>query len=72
MGHKSSKLDNHPSSFATAFTPAESNLVTEEERVKWKSYDYVIVGGGMRYQLLAVSHISLTIWHRDGGVCSCI
>ncbi|KAI0794378.1 GMC oxidoreductase [Fomes fomentarius] len=46
MGHKTSKLDNHPSSFATAFTPAESNVVTEDERVKWKSYDYVIVGGG--------------------------
>ena len=40
-------MDCNPAAFATPFVPGPSSLVAEAERKTWKSYDYVIVGGGM-------------------------
>ena len=48
MGLSASKFITDPSTFATPHVPGTSNLVTDEEREHWKSFDYVIVGGGER------------------------
>ncbi|KAI9058827.1 GMC oxidoreductase [Trametes sanguinea] len=54
MGHSVSRLlVNKPATFATPYTPGESNLVSDDERAKWRSYDYVIVGGGTAGCVLA-------------------
>ena len=42
-------MNGNPAAFATPFIPATSNIVSEDERQKWKSYDYVVVGGGTFY-----------------------
>ena len=44
MGVSSSKFAKGPSSFATPFDSQWD--VSEEQARKWKSFDYVIVGGG--------------------------
>lgn len=47
MGSWSSKVVNSsPAAFATPFIPKPSNIVSERDRQTWKSYDYVVVGGG--------------------------
>ena len=54
MGNWTSKFVNgNPAAFATPFIPATSNIVSEDERQKWKLYDYVIVGGGTFYDYVA-------------------
>ncbi|KAI0708467.1 GMC oxidoreductase [Earliella scabrosa] len=53
MGHTSSTLPNHPSQFATSFHPHASSIVSEEEQARWRSFDYVIVGGGTAGCVLA-------------------
>ncbi|KAL7278688.1 hypothetical protein ACG7TL_007690 [Trametes sanguinea] len=54
MGHSASKfLVNKLASFATPYTPEASNLVSDDEPAKWRSYDYVIVGGGTAGCVLA-------------------
>ncbi|KAI0327372.1 GMC oxidoreductase [Cubamyces sp. BRFM 1775] len=54
MGHTSSSLLAHqPSSFATPCTPSARGFVDDDEQEKWRSYDYVIVGGGTAGSVLA-------------------
>ncbi|KAI0354311.1 GMC oxidoreductase [Trametes cingulata] len=54
MGHASSKVFlNRPSVFATPYAPAGSSLVDGDVVAKWRSYDYVVVGGGTAGCVLA-------------------
>ncbi|KAI1788596.1 GMC oxidoreductase [Ganoderma leucocontextum] len=53
MGLSASKFITDPSVFATSHAPGPSNLVTDDERAHWKSFDYVIVGGGTAGCVLA-------------------
>ncbi|RPD58939.1 GMC oxidoreductase [Lentinus tigrinus ALCF2SS1-7] len=53
MGHAASKLPSDPSAYATPFVPESSNIVPDEVTSKWRSYDYVIVGGGTAGCVLA-------------------
>ncbi|KAJ8482011.1 hypothetical protein ONZ51_g5631 [Trametes cubensis] len=46
MGHTTSQpLALHPSSFATPYTPTTAGFVVDHEQQKWRSYDYVVIGG---------------------------
>ncbi|PIL25989.1 hypothetical protein GSI_11743 [Ganoderma sinense ZZ0214-1] len=54
MGNWTSKyIDGNPAAFATPFVPGPSSIVSDSERKTWKSYDYVIVGGGTAGCVLA-------------------
>ncbi|KAL1937412.1 hypothetical protein VTO73DRAFT_13748 [Trametes versicolor] len=54
MGHTSSKyLVTNPSSFATPHNPGASSLVAGDDTTRWRTYDYVIVGGGTAGCVLA-------------------
>ncbi|KAI0830232.1 GMC oxidoreductase [Trametes gibbosa] len=54
MGQSSSRfLVSDPSSIGTPYTPNGSNLVTHIEKESWRTYDYVIVGGGTAGCVLA-------------------
>ncbi|KAH9894000.1 GMC oxidoreductase [Cubamyces lactineus] len=54
MGHTYSKqLVHQPPSFATPYTPSAGGFVADDEQKKWRSYDYVIVGGGTAGCVLA-------------------
>ncbi|KAI0741863.1 GMC oxidoreductase [Daedaleopsis nitida] len=53
MGQSSSKPNSDPSVYASSFKPGTSSIVSEDERAQWKSYDYVIVGGGTAGSVLA-------------------
>ena len=46
MGHAASKSYSDPSAYATPFVPESSSIVPDEVKSKWRTYDYVIVGGG--------------------------
>lgn len=46
MGHAASKSHSDPSAYATPFVPESSSIVPDEVKSKWRTYDYVIVGGG--------------------------
>ncbi|KAI0651208.1 GMC oxidoreductase [Trametes meyenii] len=49
----SNTFANNPSSFATPCNPGASNIVLGDEGLQWRSYDYVIVGGGTAGCVLA-------------------
>ncbi|PIL34302.1 hypothetical protein GSI_03077 [Ganoderma sinense ZZ0214-1] len=53
MGLSASKCITGPSSFATSYVPGPSSLVDDDERTQWKSFDYVMVGGGTAGCVLA-------------------
>ncbi|KAJ8482012.1 hypothetical protein ONZ51_g5638 [Trametes cubensis] len=54
MGHTSSKLlACQPSSFATPYTPSAGGFVADKEQETWRSYNYVVVGGGTAGCVLA-------------------
>lgn len=58
MGHTSSKyLVNDPSSFATLYNASASSLVVDDDKTRWRTYDYVIVGGGKSLSL-CITHSS--------------
>lgn len=61
MGHTSSKyLVTNPSSFATPHNPGASSLVAGDGTTRWRTYDYVIVGGGKYIPSRIVTHSSNT------------
>ncbi len=48
MGHALSKsFVRDPSAFSTPYTPSASSLVSDQETTGWRTFDYVIVGGGV-------------------------
>ncbi|KAH9920204.1 GMC oxidoreductase [Epithele typhae] len=53
MGNSSSRYTKNPASFATSFLPQSSSVVPDSESSTWKSYDYIIVGGGTAGCILA-------------------
>ncbi|TFK92473.1 GMC oxidoreductase [Polyporus arcularius HHB13444] len=53
MGHSASKLHTDPSAYATPFVPELTSIVSDDMKSKWRSYDYVIVGGGTAGCVLA-------------------
>ena len=73
MGHSASKLPSDPSVYATPWLPEASSVVADEVRTQWRSYDYVIVGGGKYCNGCLVSSFTLHEHSfRDGRMCSCL